>query len=40
MRDDFRVGLAGKHIALRFQLRPQVLVVFDNAVMDDRHLKA
>ena len=38
MRDDFGVGLAFKHIAFGHQLRAQLLVVFDDAVVYQRQL--
>ncbi len=37
VRDHLGVGLAGKHIALRLQLGAQCLVVFDDAVVHQRH---
>ena len=37
VRNDFGVGLAGKHIAARLQRGAQLFVVFDDAVVHHRH---
>ena len=37
MRDDFGVGLRGELVAVTQQFRAQLLVVLDDAVVDDRN---
>jgi len=40
VRDDLGVGFRGKAVTQAFELRAQRLVIFDDAVVNDRHIAA